>query len=91
MDKQPIPPSCVRVLLAGITLASTVMNAQNDLVVHVDGLSNDTVYANYYGAKLFYNDTAVADAKGTVTFKGKPLRKAASMRWWFPGPSSLNS
>ena len=43
--------------------------AQHDLTVHVEGLGADTVYlAHYYGAKLFYNDTAVANAEGTVRF-----------------------
>ena len=37
-------------------------SSANDLVVHIEGLSNDTIYlAHYYGTKLFYNDTAVAD------------------------------
>lgn len=40
--------------------------------VKVRGLSNDTVYlANYYGAKLFYNDTTVSNANGEFTFSGK--------------------
>ena len=87
MDKQPTSPFLRSVLLALITLASTSMNAQNDLVVHVDGLSNDTVYlANYYGAKLFYNDTAVADAKGTVTFKGKPFEEGGKYAVVVPEP-----
>ena len=48
-------------------------------MVHVDGL-NDTVYlANYYGAKLFYNDTAIADAKARI-FKGKPFEEVQVCR-----------
>ena len=87
MDKQPTSPFLRSVLLAVIALTTTAMNAQNDLVVHVDGLSNDTVYlANYYGAKLFYNDTAVADAKGTVTFKGKPFEEGGKYAVVVPGP-----
>ena len=43
----------------------------------MEGLGADTVYlAHYYGAKLFYNDTAVANAEGTVRFEGKPETKA---------------
>ncbi|MEC7693659.1 MAG: hypothetical protein VX446_04665, partial [Bacteroidota bacterium] len=87
MDKQPTSPFLRSVLLAVSTLASSAMHGQNDLVVHVDGLSNDTVYlANYYGAKLFYNDTAVADAKGTVTFKGKPFEEGGKYAVVVPGP-----
>ena len=59
----------------------------NNLVVHIDGLSNDTIYlANYYGAKLFYNDTAVTDAKGTVTFAGKPFAEGGKYAVVLPGP-----
>ena len=46
-------------------LTPQTAQAQNDLTVHVEGLGADTVYlAHYYGAKLFYNDTAVANADG---------------------------
>ena len=59
----------------------------HELVVHIDGLSNDTVYlANYYGAKLFYNDTAVTDVKGTVTFPGKPFDEGGKYAVVIPGP-----
>ena len=59
----------------------------NDLVVHIDGLSNDTIYlANYYGAKLFYNDTAVTDVNGTVTFAGKPFEEGGKYAVVLPGP-----
>ena len=45
----------------------TIGQAQNDLTVHVEGLGADTVYlAHYYGAKLFYNDTALANADGSA-------------------------
>ena len=87
MDKQPTHSFLRSVLLAFGAFASTAMWAQNDLVVHVDGLSNDTVYlAHYYGAKLFYNDTAVADAKGTVTFEGKPFEEGGKYAVVMPGP-----
>ena len=87
MDKQPTHSFLRSVLLAFGAFASAAMWAQNDLVVHVDGLSNDTVYlAHYYGAKLFYNDTAVADAKGTVTFEGKPFEEGGKYAVVMPGP-----
>ena len=39
------------------------------LEVTVDGLANDTVMlANYYGNRLFYCDTAVANANGELVF-----------------------
>jgi thiol-disulfide isomerase/thioredoxin len=61
--------------------------SQNNVTVHVEGLSNDTVYlANYYGAKLFYNDTAVTDEKGTVVFEGKPFEEGGKYALVVPGP-----
>ena len=59
-------------LLAILFAFATTANAQqHDVKVKVRGLGNDTVYlANYYGAKLFYNDTTVA-VNGEFTFKGK--------------------
>ena len=70
------------------TEASTL----NELVVHIEGLSNDTIYlANYYGAKLFYNDTAVTDVNGTVTFAGKPFDEGGKYAVVLPGPNSSNS
>ncbi|MFN3876320.1 MAG: hypothetical protein ACK4L7_10465, partial [Flavobacteriales bacterium] len=48
--------------------------------VQIQGLAKgDTVYlANYYGAKLYYNDTAIADGRSTVVFK-KPKGYAAGV------------
>ena len=70
-----------------LTTAPLSSWSQNDLVVHIDGLSNDTIYlAHYYGAKLFYNDTAVADANGTVTFEGKPFEEGGKYAVVVPGP-----
>ena len=63
------------------------VQAQNDLTVHVEGLGADTVYlAHYYGAKLFYNDTAVANAEGTVRFEGKPRNEGGKYAVVLPGP-----
>ena len=67
--------------------AGVASHAQHDLVVHASGLSGDTVYlAHYYGAKLFYNDTAVADKNGTVRFEGKPASEGGKYAVVMPGP-----
>ena len=67
--------------------ADTEASTPNELVVHIEGLSNDTIYlANYYGAKLFYNDTAVTDVNGTVTFAGKPFDEGGKYAVVLPGP-----
>ena len=97
MSIQPLSTAFRSTLIATTTLAMGLAlpltsQAQNDLTIHVDGLSNDTVYlANYYGAKLFYNDTAVTDSKGKVVFKGKPFEEGGKYAVVIPGPSSLNS
>ena len=55
--------------------------------VTVTGLSNDTVYlANYYGSKLYYSDTTVADTDGHFTFKGKAFNECGKYAVVLPGP-----
>lgn len=55
--------------------------------VRVQGVKDTAVYlANYYGNKLFYNDTARADAKGNVEFKGKPFNEGGKYAIVVPGP-----
>ncbi|MDA9756213.1 DUF5106 domain-containing protein, partial [Flavobacteriales bacterium] len=100
MNIQPLPPLIRSPFRAMFLVAFAAFSSQissqspnagatlpNNLVVHIDGLSNDTIYlANYYGAKLFYNDTAVTDAKGTVTFDGKPFAEGGKYAVVLPGP-----
>ena len=71
------------------TLAQTPILVQtpSHINVKVDGLGSDTVYlAHYYGAKLFYNDTTVADSHGTFSFKGKPYEECGKYAIVLPGP-----
>ena len=92
MSIQPLSTAFRSTLIATTTMAMSLAlaltsQAQNDLTIHVDGLSNDTVYlANYYGAKLFYNDTAVTDSKGKVVFKGKTFEEGGKYAVVIPGP-----
>ena len=77
-------------LLLALGMSMSTFNmasfGQNNLTVHVEGLSNDTVYlAHYYGAKLFYNDTAVTDKRGTVVFDGKPFEEGGKYAFVLPG------
>jgi thiol-disulfide isomerase/thioredoxin len=78
------------ILLPGLLLASLAFaqNApQRRLEVQIAGVAKDTIYlANYYGNKLYYADTAVADTKGNVVFnsaKGYPAGVYAVVA---PGP-----
>jgi thiol-disulfide isomerase/thioredoxin len=43
---------------------------------HIEGLKDTSIYlANYYGNKLYYNDTAYVDSKGNFSFDGKPYNE----------------
>ncbi|MCB0770129.1 MAG: DUF5106 domain-containing protein, partial [Flavobacteriales bacterium] len=60
---------------------------KRDIEVTISGLAKDTVYlANYYGNKLYYADTAVADAKGKVHFNSPEGYKAGMYAVVTPGP-----
>ncbi|MEO8069232.1 MAG: TlpA disulfide reductase family protein [Flavobacteriales bacterium] len=60
---------------------------QRHLEVVVKGVSKDTVFlANYYGNKLYYTDTAMADTKGRVVFQRKSGYKAGVYAVVVPGP-----
>lgn len=53
----------------------------------VAGTEGDTVYlANYYGNRLYYNDTVVADAKGRSVFNSRRGYKAGIYAVVVPGP-----
>lgn len=61
--------------------------SSNDIHVTVDGLGADTVYlANYYGSRLFYNDTIVANTDGSFTFPGKSYESCGKYAIVLPGP-----
>lgn len=55
--------------------------------VKVNGVKDSTVYlANYFGNKLYYNDTAKADASGYFEFDGKPFEEGGKYAVVVPGP-----
>jgi len=81
------------VILSAAVAASIVSTTAQDgpkrtIEAQIQGLAKgDTVYlANYYGAKLYYNDTAVVDAKSTVTFKKEKGYPAGVYAVVVPGP-----
>lgn len=54
---------------------------------HITGLKDTSVYlANYYGNKLYYNDTAAVDSKGNFSFPGKPYNECGKYALVMPGP-----
>lgn len=74
-------------LLAQAKPATTDPADQRTIDVTIHGAAGDTVYlANYYGNKLFYNDTTVADAKGRAVFSKARGYKAGVYAVVVPGP-----
>jgi hypothetical protein len=60
---------------------------QRKLEFTIKGCEKDSIYlAGYYGNKLYYNDTAVADAKGHVVFQRAKGYKAGVYAVVVPGP-----
>ena len=50
-------------------------------------LKDTTIYlANYYGNKLYYNDTTKVDSKGKFEFQGKPVNECGKYALVMPGP-----
>lgn len=49
--------------------------AQHDFTFKISGLADTNVYlANYFGGKLYYNDTAMVDANGVAKFVGEDTK-----------------
>jgi thiol-disulfide isomerase/thioredoxin len=72
-------------LLAGFVAAQDA--PVRTIEVQFTGAARDTIYlANYYGNKLYYSDTAVADAKGLARFKSTRGYKAGVYAVVVPGP-----
>ena len=83
MNKKLIVLSTVMVLISFSLIGQT----RNDIRVIIDGLGADTVYlANYYGSRMFYNDTTVANTDGSFSFDGKVFNKCGKYAIVLPGP-----
>ncbi len=53
----------------------------------IKGLSDTTIYlANYYGNRLYYNDTTYCDKQGRFSFAGKPFDEQGKYAVVIPGP-----
>jgi thiol-disulfide isomerase/thioredoxin len=81
----------VLITLLATSLTTFALNAQDaperTLEVRITGTAKDTIYlANYYGNKLYYADTAVADAKGTAVFNSPKGYAAGVYAVVVPGP-----
>ena len=77
-----------RILFLFFLFITTITIGQDySIKVHVDGLRDSTVYlANYYGEKLYYNDTTQVDSNGNFSFAGKPFEECGKYAVVLPGP-----
>jgi thiol-disulfide isomerase/thioredoxin len=65
-------------ILITALLVSCAIAAQSKYKIkgHIEGLKDTSIFlANYYGNKLYYNDTALVDSKGNFAFDGKPYNE----------------
>jgi thiol-disulfide isomerase/thioredoxin len=82
----------IHLLFAPLTLLSTAAAQdtapQRVIEAQIQGMAKgDTVYlANYYGSKLYYNDTAYVDAKSNAVFKKPRGYDAGVYAVVVPGP-----
>lgn len=74
-------------LLMSLAFSTEAQNVTSKIRVKVNGLADSTVYlANYYGEKLYFNDTTKADANGYFEFDGKPYEEGGKYAVVLPGP-----
>lgn len=74
-------------LLAVLAAGALVAQEKRELKFTIQGTANDTVFlANYYGNKLYYTDTAVANANGVSLFNSPAGYKTGVYAVVVPGP-----
>ncbi len=74
-------------LLSALALAPLHAQDKRELRFTIEGTAKDTVFlANYYGNKLYYSDTVVANAKGVALFNRPSGYKAGVYAVVVPGP-----
>ena len=77
-------------VLFSLVLAATAQAQdapKREIEATITGAGKDTIYlANYYASKLYYADTAIADAKGKAVFHSPKGYKAGLYAIVVPGP-----
>ena len=74
-------------LLAAFTALAASAQDQRNLEFKIAGTAGDTIYlAGYYGNRLYYSDTTIADAKGHGFFRSPKGYKAGVYAIVIPGP-----
>ncbi len=74
-------------ILAALLAGTLCAQDKRELKFTIDGTAHDTVFlANYYGNKLYYADTTVANAKGVTLFNRTSGYKPGVYALVIPGP-----
>jgi thiol-disulfide isomerase/thioredoxin len=74
-------------MIAGLSAKAQKQPSKYTIKGHIEGLKDTVVFlANYYGNKLYYNDTSRVDSKGNYSFKGKPYNECGKYALVMPGP-----
>jgi thiol-disulfide isomerase/thioredoxin len=86
-------PINTQAIFSGLTLSSFLFVAlcldaqEHSIDVTIDGISGDTIFlAHYYGNKMYYADTTVADSNGRVHFDGRIKEECGKHAIVMPGP-----
>ena len=76
-------------LIAGVMLCTSFGYGQGYRIsVDLNAFGDSTVYlANYFGSKLYYADTTIANKKGVAVFEGKEALPGGKYAIVVPGPT----
>ncbi|MDE0980153.1 MAG: DUF5106 domain-containing protein [Flavobacteriales bacterium] len=79
--------ACLLLTAFSIGSIGTLDAQSHSIDVTIDGVSGDTIYlAHYYGNKMYYADTTIADVNGYIHFKGRLAEECGKYAIVMPGP-----
>ena len=91
LDMKNVVRLFVFVLIANLFSNFTYAQSKYTISGHVEGLKDTSIYlANYYGNKLYYNDTARIDSKGNYSFPGKAYKECGKYSIVLPGSNRFD-
>lgn len=79
--------ACLLLTAFSIGPMETLEAQSQGIDVTIDGIAGDTIYlAHYYGNKMYYADTTIADMDGHVYFSGRSAEECGKYAIVMPGP-----
>lgn len=79
--------ACLLLTAFSIGHMETLEAQSQGIDVTIDGIAGDTIYlAHYYGNKMYYADTTIADMDGHVYFSGRSAEECGKYAIVMPGP-----